>query len=85
MLEMMGARESGVRITALVPEKVGELADLTEAIAKEKGNIIALGMFSGEETTNRILTLKVAGLSEEKLRALVEPLVVAITDVRTCC
>lgn len=85
MLEMMGARESGVRVTALVPEKVGELAVLTEAIAKEKGNIIALGMFSGEESTNRILTLKVEGLSQEKLRALIEPLVVAITDVRTCC
>ena len=85
MLEMMGAREPGVRVTALVPEKVGELAILTEAIAKEKGNIIALGMFSGEESTNRILTLKVEGLPEEKLRALIEPLVVAVTDMRTCC
>ncbi len=85
MLEMMGAREPGVRVTALVPEKVGELAVVTEAIAKEKGNIIALGMFSGEESTHRILTLKVEGISQEKLRALIEPLVVAVTDVRTCC
>ena len=85
MLEMMGAREPGVRVTALVPEKVGELAVVTQAIAKEKGNIIALGMFSGEESTHRILTLKVEGISQEKLRALIEPLVVAVTDVRTCC
>ncbi len=85
MLEMMGAREPGVRVTALVPEQVGELAVVTQAIAKEKGNIIALGMFSGEESTHRILTLKVEGISQEKLRALIEPLVVAVTDVRTCC
>lgn len=85
LLEMMGARENGVRLTALVPEKVGVLAVITEAIAKEKGNIIALGMFSGDESTNRILTLKVEGLSAEKLEALVTPHVEKVTDVRTCC
>ena len=84
MLEMMGAREPGVRITALVPEQIGELAVVTQAIAKENGNIIALG-FSGEESTHRVVTIKVEGLSEEKLRMLVTPLVVAVTDVRTCC
>lgn len=85
LLEMMGARENGVRLTALVPEKVGVLAVITEAIAKEKGNIIALGMFSGDESTNRILTIKVEGLSAEKLEALVTPHVEKVTDVRTCC
>ncbi|GAB4581782.1 MAG: CBS and ACT domain-containing protein [Anaerolineales bacterium] len=85
LLEMMGAREPGVRLTALVLEKVGELAKVTEAIAKEKGNIIALGMFSGDESTNRILTLKVTGLSAAQLQALVEPNVEKIMDVRTCC
>jgi acetoin utilization protein AcuB len=85
LLEMMGAREPGVRLTALVPEEVGVLALLSEAIAKEKGNIIALGMFSGDESTNRILTIKVEGLSAEKLQSLVAPFVRKITDVRTCC
>jgi acetoin utilization protein AcuB len=85
LLEMMGAREPGVRLTALVPEEVGVLALLSEAIAKEKGNIIALGMFSGDESTNRILTIKVEGLSAEKLQSLVAPFVGKITDVRTCC
>jgi acetoin utilization protein AcuB len=85
MLEMMGAREPGVRLTALVREQVGELAIITEVIAKEKGNIIALGLFFGEESTHRILTLKVEGIPEENLQKLVEPYVEKITDVRTCC
>jgi acetoin utilization protein AcuB len=85
LLEMMGAREPGVRLTALVPEKVGVLAVVTEAIAKEKGNIVALGMFSGDESTNRVLTLKVQRLPAETLQALVEPHVEKVTDMRTCC
>lgn len=85
LLEMMGAREPGIRLTALIPEKVGELASVTEAIAKDKGNIVALGLFSGDESTNRILTLKVTGLSAERLNELVEPYVEKITDIRTCC
>jgi hypothetical protein len=72
-------------VTALVREKVGELAVVTEAIARENGTIIALGMFCGEESTNRIVTLKVEGLSAERVRALIEPFVVGITDIRTCC
>jgi acetoin utilization protein AcuB len=84
-LEMLGARDSGVRLTALIPEKIGELADVTHAIAKEGGNIIALGTFSGDESTNRILTVKVEGIAEEKLKTLVEPYVIKVTDVRICC
>lgn len=83
-IELMGAREPGVRLTALVPEQIGELAKITQAIAREGGNIIALGMIGGEESTNRSLTLKVVGLSEEKLRGLVAPLVEKVVDVRTC-
>lgn len=85
LLEMMGVREPGVRLTALVPEKIGELAVVTEAIAKEKGNIIALGMFSGNGSTNRVLTIKVTGLPMDQLQTLVEPCVEKITDVRICC
>jgi acetoin utilization protein AcuB len=84
-LELLGARDPGVRLTATVPEKIGELADVTQAIAKGGGNILALGTFIGDDSTNRILTLKVEGLSEEKLRTLIEPLALKITDIRTCC
>jgi len=84
-LELMGARDPGVRLTADVPDKIGELAAVSTAIASAGGNIIAMGTFFGEESTDRVLTVKVVGLSEEKLAALLTPHVKKITDLRTCC
>ncbi len=84
-LELMGAREMGVRVTALVPEKRGELALVTDAIAKAGGNIIALGTFAGEAETNRLLSMKVGGLSEEKVKELISPLIETLIDLRSCC
>ena len=40
-LELMGAREAGVRTTVLVLDQPGQLAKLTGAIARQGGNIIA--------------------------------------------
>jgi acetoin utilization protein AcuB len=82
-LELMGARESGVRATILVLDKPGQLAQVTQSIANLGGNIIALGTFTGEDTSNRLLTFKVTGLSEDQLRKEIEPLVLKILDIRT--
>jgi acetoin utilization protein AcuB len=60
-LELMGAREQGVRVTALVAEKKGQLAKVTETISALGGNFIAFGVFTGEDPTNRMITFKVAG------------------------
>lgn len=81
-LEMMGARENGLRVSALVPEKSGELAAITQAIANAGGNFIAFGQFAGEDQTNRTVTFKVTGLDETAVRTAIEPLVERITDVR---
>ena len=81
-LELMGARESGVRTTILVPEKLGELAELTRAIADLGGNFIAFGQFTGEDPSNRLVTFKVSGLDKEKIREIVAPLVEKIIDIR---
>ncbi len=82
-LELMGAREAGVRVTALVPEQRGQLAALSKAIADKGGNFIAFGVFHGESPSNRMVTFKVAGMDEATVRELVEPLGVRITDIRT--
>jgi len=55
-LELMGAREKGIRVTAMIPEKVGELADLTKAIAEAGGNFISFGQTAGEDPSNREVT-----------------------------
>ncbi|MEZ4593621.1 MAG: CBS domain-containing protein, partial [Chloroflexota bacterium] len=62
LLELMGAREPGVRVTAVVPEKQGELAAITQAIASAGGSFLAFGQFSGDASSNRIVTFKVRRL-----------------------
>jgi acetoin utilization protein AcuB len=84
-LELMGARDLGVRVTALIHEEPGQLAKLTQAIASEGGNFIAFGQFSGEDTSNRLITFKVGNLDEERVKAITQPLVERLVDIRTCC
>jgi acetoin utilization protein AcuB len=81
-LELLGGREEGVRLTMLVPEEKGILASLTSEIANMGGNILALGTFKGEDPTNRMVTVKVAGAPTEKLLAIMEALGMEIVDVR---
>lgn len=82
-LELMGAREKGVRVTVLAPEKRGVLAAITRAVAEAGGNFIAFGQFLGESPANRLITFKVAGLDEAEVRTRVAPLVQEILDLRT--
>ena len=81
-LELLGAREPGVRLTMLIPEEKGMLASLTAEIAHMGGNILALGTFLGEDPTNRMVTVKVEGVGRDKLVAIMEALGMEIVDVR---
>lgn len=82
-LELLGARESGVRVTALVDDQPGKLAALSEAIAAQKGNFIAFGVFTGDHQGEKVVTFKVKGLSEEAVRAALSGIVKEITDLRS--
>jgi acetoin utilization protein AcuB len=82
--EILGARDMGVRLSMLVPEQPGVLADITRAIADMGGNIISLGTFLGEDPTNRLITVKVADVPEDKLVAEMKALALEIEDARTC-
>jgi acetoin utilization protein AcuB len=81
-LELMGAREKGVRVTALIEEKPGQLAKITEAIAKAGGNFVAFGQFSGEDPSTRLVTFKVAGIKTEAVKKAVADITKEIWDVR---
>jgi acetoin utilization protein AcuB len=81
-LEIMGARDPGVRVTALVRDAPGELAKVSSTIHKLGGNILACGTFLGKSVENRELTIKVSGLDLETIRSQLEPLVEEITDIR---
>ena len=81
-LELMGAREKGVRVTALIEEKPGQLAKITEAIAKDGGNFVAFGQFAGEDPSTRLVTFKVAGLKKDETKKAVADITKEIWDVR---
>lgn len=82
LLEMLGARENGIRVTVLMHEERGQLAKLTQVISGAQGNFIALGQFAGADPSNRMVTFKVTGIGMEELKKLVEPLVVKLVDIR---
>jgi acetoin utilization protein AcuB len=82
-LELLGARQKGVRFTVQVANEPGEIANISQAIFQAGGNIIALGTFSGDTLNSSLLTLKVEGVEEKKLRKLIVPLVAQLVDMRT--
>jgi acetoin utilization protein AcuB len=83
MFEMLGARNPGVRFSVLVPNKPGEIAQLTQAIYEKGGTILALTTFEGDSSANGLITVKVDGIAQDKLVKIVEPLVIKILDICT--
>jgi acetoin utilization protein AcuB len=83
-LEMMGARQVGLRASFLVPNQAGELAKVSKLVFKSGGNILSLGTFAGESPSNVLVTLKVEGIEPDALRKLLEPIALEIQDIRIC-
>lgn len=81
-LEMLGARERGVRLAAFVPTSRDELATLTKTIVDAGGNILALGTFLGETSENREIVMKIEDISVSSLQEVVQPFVERIVDIR---
>jgi acetoin utilization protein AcuB len=81
-LELLGAREEGIRLTVEIPERKGEIARLTTAIAELGGNLLALGSFLGDDPTTGIVTVKVEDVSVDALLAVMENLDLEIIDTR---
>jgi acetoin utilization protein AcuB len=81
-LELMGAREKGVRVSALVEDKPGQLAKISKAITDAGGNFIAFGMFSGPDTSVKLLTFKVAGIKKDDVKKVLEKDIKKFVDIR---
>ncbi len=81
-LELMGARENGVRATILVREERGQLVKLTQAINNANGNFIAFSQFAGADQSNRLVTFKVSGIALGEVKKLIELLAEKIVDIR---
>jgi acetoin utilization protein AcuB len=81
-LELMGAREKGVRVTFLIEEKPGQLAAISKAVADLGGNFVAFGQFAGEDPSSRLITFKVQDITEDQVRQIVETFGIKLIDLR---
>ena len=81
-LELMGARDKGVRVTATIEDKPGELARVTKAIADAGGNFVSFGFFAGEDASTKVLTFKVDGVRKDDVRKVLGSSVKKFWDVR---
>jgi acetoin utilization protein AcuB len=83
LMELMGARQTGVRVTLQVPDVPGELAKVTATIAKQGGDIVAGGTYPAKEPLKANITLKVRHVPQDELVASLRDLEgVEVLDVR---
>lgn len=80
--ELMGAREQGTRVTVMAPNVRGQLAKIAKIIYDAGGDIVAMGVFMGDNSAERELTFKQRGADMEKLMAELKPLIISLVDVR---
>jgi acetoin utilization protein AcuB len=81
-LELLGARLEGLRLTLEIPERKGEIARITTAIAQLGGNILALGTFLGDDPETAVVTVKIEDAPMDGLIAAMKELGFSILDAR---
>jgi acetoin utilization protein AcuB len=64
-MELFAAREKGLRISLECPNKAGELAKITKAVADEGGYISACGTFQLDDTAKGGVILKVRNVDRK--------------------
>lgn len=84
LLELLGGRRKGVRVTVTVAGGKGTFAKVVNAVAAAGGDIVGLGCAelksSGAERWQ--LTLKVQDLKKADLEAAIRPATIEILDIR---
>lgn len=78
LLDVFGARQSGVRVTAKMPLAKGGLAKLSTAISGLGGYFVAFA----ESMDQGTVTFKVQDVDQKALLKAIEPLTTSIVDVR---
>jgi acetoin utilization protein AcuB len=85
LLELLGGRRPGVRITVATSGAKGTLAEITGAIFEAGGNIVGLGFSEQPGAAGAdiwVNTFKVQGVDKGRLVAVMRPHVQEIMDVR---
>jgi acetoin utilization protein AcuB len=81
-IDLFGTREKGLRATLRIPEEPGELAKLGSDVADHGGNIISIGTWPGDNPTNAVAIIKVAGMTRDQFLSSVEKHIQEVIDLR---
>jgi acetoin utilization protein AcuB len=82
LVELLGARTSGLRLTVVVPDAKGVLARLTGAIANLGGDIVSVVVYGCTPDGECRTTLKVRDVEEAGLRDILAGLGIRVIDLR---
>jgi len=66
-VEGLGGGHPSLRITVVIPEKVGSLARIANSVAGLGGNIHSLGTFWGEHPEDRVIAFRLEGVDRETI------------------
>lgn len=78
LLELFGAHQSGVRVSAQMPLVKGGLAKLASAVSDAGGQFVAFG----ESMDQGMIVFKVRDIERKKLLETIEPFMTELLDVR---
>lgn len=81
-LEMLGARQKGLRLMVETTDAPGTFAKISQAIFDAGGNIIALGTFLGKTSEISEIMIKANNIDKDKLLAVVKPYILSVLDIR---
>jgi acetoin utilization protein AcuB len=83
MMEMMGARDAGIRMSLFVNDQPGVLSAVTGAISAAGGDIVSLGTFNSDAHRRGNLVIKVCCIEADALRTAMEEIGVKVLELRT--
>lgn len=84
MVSLLGARSEGIRVTVLQPDRAGEVARLTTAIADAGGYLtVSIGYYPPEYPDSWVSVYKVQNINRDKLIEVIDNLGdIQILDIR---
>lgn len=82
MVDMLGARRGGLRLSFRVEDHRGALAEIAGEVTRQGGNIITVGVFGGDDQTHPMIMMKVENIDDQRLIATLEGMRAEILDAR---
>ncbi len=82
LVELLGARQPGLRVTLAVRDAKGTLATITQALAAQGANIISLVAYEGVGEFDSRITIKLSEVDADTVRRVLSGLNVTIADLR---